>query len=126
MNQNQKRLLMMGMNFCKHYEINHNKSKGTFSLKVYVDPWKFITFTLIPDKEDVVYVRFFEQSRSYFAPSPRVSELDKICGKSKRKPGQKHAVIDIAKTFDIIQKLETYASSEFKFSVYPIAPESIL
>ena len=126
MTQDMKRLLMMGLKYCKHYEINHNKETRTYTLKVWLNEWEFITFTHLPDINDTVIVTYYEQPKSYFCPTPRVLKLDKICGKKNRERNKHYCVMSIDKAFEIIQSLEMYASPSFKLSKYPYAPENLI
>ena len=126
-----KMLLTMGLKHTKHYDIIHHVKSNIFTLRVWINAWEHIDFTTSSNiQEKHVMVKYMQQSKSWFSPSLRVSNLDKLCGKSKRVKGHKYSIITLDQAFEIVQKLETkfpnpqYSRPQEQVS-YPVYPEEI-
>ena len=131
MNKNMNRLCVMGLKFCKHYEINHNVESNVLTLKVWLSQDTFVTFTCAPnivENEDDIIVRAYKQSQKSYLPSLRLGMIDKLCGKAARKkaPYNKYAIVSIAKALEIIQNINTYSGKVEKLHFYPTSPEGVI
>lgn len=127
MTDTMKKLFFIATHYGKHYEINHNTLMNTYTLKLWLSKWTFITLTTTQDiNPGEVIVRYFEQPRNYFSPSPRVAKLDKLCGKKHRVKNKKYSIISIDEALKLVQNLEQFASTDIKLIPYPCSPEEVI
>lgn len=129
MTDTMKKLLNIAFLYGKHYEINHNKARETFSIKIWLSSNSFLVFTATKDTDDDhVITKYYESSRSWGLPTPKVGKLDKICGRSKRESYHKFSFIDIGMVQYIVMNIEQYASSDQTHILlpYPFTPEEFV
>lgn len=125
MTDDMKKLFTCAMRNCKHYDVKHNTVSGIMTINVWVSKWMYVSFTTYKGlDEGTVMVRYFKQCKSYFSPTPMLTKLDKLCGKSTRK--YFYAYIPIDRACTIMRRLEQYASSETKFVYYADCPEEVI
>ena len=112
MTDTMKKLFFIATHYGKHYEINHNTLMNTYTLKLWLSKWTFVTFTTTQDiNPGEVIVRYFEQPRSYFSPSPK---------------NKKYSIISIDEALKLVQNLEQFASTDTKLIPYPCSPEEVV
>ena len=128
MTQDMKRLLMMGLNYSKHYEFHHNKETNVATLFLWLDKGHTLAITTNPDlaSKNKVMVRYFEHTERWHHPSPKVGKLDKIVGKKYREPGNHYSILPMDEIFSIVQGLDMYASKEITVSKYYCTPEEFI
>ena len=107
MTDKQKFLLLLGYKYCPQYEIKFDRDRDVMSLRVWLSNSEFFTISDVPSLigTNKYQVRYCEQTKSYFSPSPRCGELDRAFGKKYRKPGKKYAVVDSVKLTAVLSSL---------------------
>lgn len=128
MTQDMKRLLMMGLNYSKHYEFRHNKETNVATLFLWLDERHSLAITTAPDlsSKNNVMVRYFEHTDRWHHPSPKAGMLDKTVGKKYRKSGSHYSIVPMDEIFSIVQDLEMYASKKSYTSKYYCTPEEFI
>lgn len=110
----QKFLMATAYKYCPQYDILNDRDRGVFTLRVWMRDFIYLAISDVPSLAGTneFQIRVCEQSKSYFSASPRVGELDKLFGKSKRPANQKYCVADANKIVDVLSNME------FKNKIY--------
>ena len=104
----QKFLLSLAYKYCPQYEIKFDRDRDVMTLRVWLDNWHFLSIIDVPSLAGTnkFQVRYHEQSKSYFAPSPKVGPLDSYFGKKNREPGTKFTIADSYKITDVLKSIK--------------------
>jgi hypothetical protein len=110
----QKFLMATAYKYCPQYDILNDRDRDVFTLRVWMRDFIYLAISDVPSLAGTnqFQVRVCEQSKSYFTASPRVGELDKLFGKSKRPANQKYSIADANKIVDVLSNME------FKNKIY--------
>jgi hypothetical protein len=104
MSDRQKFLLQLAYKYVPNYSLINDRDRDVFTLRVWIDDTYLICITDVPSLAGTnkFQVRVCEQTQSYYAPSPRVGQLDRIFGKKFRDPNSKFSVIPADKIEEVI------------------------
>lgn len=103
----QKFLMQLAYKYCPHYIIMNDKDREVFSLRIWISDHYLLSITDTPSLAGTnkFQVRYCEQSKNYYGPSPRCGELDRLFGKKYRKAPAKYAVVDADQILSVVSNL---------------------
>ena len=104
----QKFLLSIAYRYCPQYEIKFDRDRDVMALRVWIDKCHFLSIIDVPSLAGTnnFQVRYHEQTKSYFSPSPKVGLLDSYFGKKNRKPGAKYIIADAYYITDVLKSIK--------------------
>lgn len=104
----QKFLLSIAYKYIPQYEIKNDRDRDVMTLRVWLSDNTLICITDVPSLigTNKFQVRYCEQTNSYYGPSPRVTQLDKLFGKKYRTNGAKFSVVDADKIVEVLSSIK--------------------
>ena len=87
---------LMAFAYChvRDYHMIMHKNTSSMSMRFYVAPDECISITTSPEIGEGKYlVRYCIHSHSYFAPSPKCAQLDKLFGRKRRDSGSRFVIV---------------------------------